>query len=422
MKWNKRKTKVVEEQLEELSSPELEEIVDNKVDLDGATGDESSNNDLIDINIPLADEESSSVDSETTESEYTEVETTEITPRKTESELEPQPVVEEETEPPLNESVETSDWYDGSSAEVFEETNELPESENNSVIEPETLEEETPISDDEVYLTEEETHDAVETVIANVADEETGDTHYEPQPIEGEYMNENNLKAKESNIEKTVVDTVIVNNMVSSSLNSYSEAKPKKEYSVEELMVPDAKKGELVLARNEKVVKIYNVVKSANTGNAIVTNRRLIVDSDYRVDVPLEKVGCITSARVNEVKVVKIIIGILLIAICAFALIFDFSKLIVGKEWLGYVIIAVGALLGVIGLILVATSFKRRFALNIYTDDLYPVMAVSSRMKRKDGDLIGSIVTAGKGKDFEKFTLEIGGLLIQLKDALEEKL
>ena len=47
MKWNKRKTKVVEEQLEELSSPELEEIVDNKVDLDGATGDESSNNDLI---------------------------------------------------------------------------------------------------------------------------------------------------------------------------------------------------------------------------------------------------------------------------------------------------------------------------------------------------------------------------------------
>lgn len=235
---------------------------------------------------------------------------------------------------------------------------------------------------------------------------------------------------KNVRVGKTVVDTLIVNNVVGGKTSAtpvvnvtvQPDAKHNKTYTTEDLSCPDSHKGAIVSAKGEEVVKEYNLVKSSNSGKAIVTNRRLIIDSDYRLDIPIEKVSGVSSSSVTQVNVAKIIFGALLIGICLFALLFDFNSLIGERQWLAYLIISVGAVLGLVGLILLCTCVKKKIALNIYGENMIPVLAMSNNAKRAEANLMGTIIVTSKGKDFDAFTGEIGALLIQIKDALGGKL
>lgn len=275
----------------------------------------------------------------------------------------------------------------------------------------------------------EEIHDsdAVETISTDVkpVSNTTKSEKTTHEPYSGLFDDEKNVR-----VGKTVVDTLIVNNVVGGKTSAtpvvnvtvQPEQKHDKTYTAEDLTCPDSQKGAIVSAKGEEVVKEYNLVKSSNSGKAIVTNRRLIIDSDYRLDMPIEKVSGVSSSSVTNVNVAKIVFGALFIGICLFALLFDFNSLVGERTWLVYLIISVGALFGLIGLILLCTCVKKQIALNIYGDGMVPVLAMSNNGKRAESNLMGTIVVTAKGKDFDKFTGEIGALIIQIKDAINGKL
>lgn len=282
--------------------------------------------------------------------------------------------------------------------------------------------------DEEDAATDSGTIETVETETNEVKDESKPKKE---ETVEEVRTTSGGLDEMNVRVGKTVVDTLIVNNMLGGAKGKETpvvnvtvqpEKKERKEYSVEDYAVPDSHRGEMVSAKGERVIKEYEIVKSSNSGKAIVTNRRLIIDSDYRLDIPIDKIAGISSSSRNLVNVCKIVFGALFIGICLFALLFDFNQWIGDKKWLAYVIISVGALFGLIGVILIATSFKKKFAINVYGFGLVPVMAISNDAKRAENNLLGSIVVASKGRDFDKFTGEFGALLLQIKDALDERL
>lgn len=273
--------------------------------------------------------------------------------------------------------------------------------------------------------------DNIETVIE---DEITSSVNMSFDSNDGEYVEEHPhfestdiSDANSVKVQKTVVDTLIVNNVIGGKglggqpVNVTVKTGENKHnvYSLEDLAVPESQKGKVVSAKDEQIVKEYDIVKD---GKAIVTTRRLIIDSDYRLDIPIERVGGISSSSVNELKVGKLIFGVLFVVIMAISLLCDFNPLLGDLTWLNYVIVGVGVLLGIIGIILLATCFRRRFAINIYTDSLMPIASLQNEVHKKDTALISSVIFAKKGKEFDKFTGEFGALVIQLKDALENRL
>lgn len=273
--------------------------------------------------------------------------------------------------------------------------------------------------------------DNIETVIE---DEITSSVNMSFDSNDGEYVEEHPhfestdiSDANSVKVQKTVVDTLIVNNVIGGKglggqpVNVTVKTGENKHnvYSLEDLAVPESQKGKVVSAKDEQIVKEYDIVKD---GKAIVTTRRLIIDSDYRLDIPIERVGGISSSSVNELKVGKLIFGVLFVVIMAISLLCDFNPLLGDLTWLNYVIVGVGVLLGIIGIILLATCFRHRFAINIYTDSLMPIASLQNEVHKKDTALISSVIFAKKGKEFDKFTGEFGALVIQLKDALENRL
>lgn len=324
---------------------------------------------------------------------------------------------------PLEENVE----------ENVENHSDVNQNHDSDYIQPGAVEEHKEVVGEMNETINEDTHSAtVDTIPVNVSSDDvtpvsdaTDSEKTSRESASGLFDNEKNVR-----VGKTVVDTLIVNNVVGGKTSAtpvvnvtvQPDAKHNKTYTTEDLTCPDSHKGAIVSAKGEEVVKEYNLVKSSNSGKAIVTNRRLIIDSDYRLDIPIEKVSGVSSSSVTQVNVAKIIFGALLIGICLFALLFDFNSLIGERQWLAYLIISVGAVLGLVGLILLCTCVKKKIALNIYGENMIPVLAMSNNAKRAEANLMGTIIVTSKGKDFDAFTGEIGALLIQIKDALGGKL
>lgn len=284
-------------------------------------------------------------------------------------------------------------------------------------------------TNEEVY-SEEEPKDSVE-----IFDEEIMLPSEESLPItelskKEEQMNET---LNEQN-KQTYVETVVVNNLVGGTSPSNNpapvvnvtverEKTPQKSYSIDDYMVLESHKGEVVLSKGEELIKSYRIIKNSGLGTATVTNRRLIIDANTRVEVPIEKVSGVSSSMHNEIKIAKLIFGVIFIGICLGLCLFDFNKVIPENfKWAIYLLMAVGGVFGLIGLLMVCTSFKRKFALSIFTEGLSPIISISSKRRKAEGNLIGSIEIAKRGKDFAKFTGEIGALIIHIKDAQNGKL
>lgn len=285
--------------------------------------------------------------------------------------------------------------------------------------------------EDSVTKPEEESKSVVDDVISPTVDELPLRSDVSESSEDNPHFESTDISGSSSvKVQKTVVDTLIVNNVIGGKgfggqpVNVTVNTGESKHniYSLEELSVPESQKGKVVSAKDEQVVKEYNIVKN---GKAIVTSRRLIIDSDYRLDIPIERVGGVSSSSVNELKVGKLIFGAIFVIIMAISLLYDFRSLIEDIEdklWIVGVIYGVGIVLGIIGIILLATCFRRRFAINIYTDSLMPIASLQNETHKRDSVLIKSVIYAKKGKEFDKFTGEFGALLIQLKDALENRL
>lgn len=226
------------------------------------------------------------------------------------------------------------------------------------------------------------------------------------------------------------VATTINSSEVNISANSIKVSAPKVvvdggENKEEEIYTPsdfshiNSHKGGIELAEDEHVIREYRI--SGDGGKAIVTSQRLILDCDSRIDLPIENVGGVASSHCNEVKVVKLVFGLLFIGICLFACLFDFTTLIPNKDWAIYTIMGVGAAFGLVGVLMVAFSFKKKFFLNVFGQGLTPIVSLSSKQKVAQNNLFGIAINARRGKDFAKFTGEIGALLLQIKSDLKRK-
>lgn len=179
-------------------------------------------------------------------------------------------------------------------------------------------------------------------------------------------------------------------------------------------------KGSIELASEEKVIREYRIVKGS--GRAIVTNERLVLDCDTRIDLPIEKVGGVGSSHKLEVKTAKLIFGFLFVGIFLFTVLFDLKKYIPSNfSWAIYTIIGIGSVFGLIGLLMIIFSFKRKFMLNIFGDGLLPIVSMSQNKREAKDSLIGLVVVGRQGKDFACFTGEIGALLLQIKEEQKRK-
>lgn len=178
----------------------------------------------------------------------------------------------------------------------------------------------------------------------------------------------------------------------------------------------NSRKGELELSTAEHVIREYRITKGG--GKAIVTNKRFVVDCKTRLDLPIEKVAGVASSSHLLIKSASLVFGIIFLILCAVGEYFGNSSLI-PYAWAQYTLMAVGGVFGLIGLIMVICAFEKKFTLNIFGEGILPVMVVSRKLRDAKDGLQGVTIDGRKGKDFAKFTGEIGAILVEAKEDLK---
>lgn len=389
--------------LEELN-PFLEEISDDKVvDEDEKPKDEMFNFDFLKM------EESSLLDSFDTQKDEiieTNEDTAELSSDVIETSVEENVVDDSFTSEPTNEESKDELEIQSDIQENIELEETFTVSEEN-MIEDKEYENVSMDSEDVFSFSEEETFTVIEEEPITKVEEEPAPVQPITTIVSTPVMENSTVNITAPNINVTASKVVL-------SENSNEQNSAAADYSIK-----DSHNGEVVFLDDENIIKYYRLTKGG--GNAVVTNRRLIIDCATRVELPIENVGGVASSFHTEVKVVKLIFGILFIGICLFACLFDFKTVIHNKMWAIYTIMSVGGVFGLIGILMVCFSFKKKFFLNIFGEGLTPVVSLSSTKREASNSLYGIAVNGQKGKDFAKFTGEIGALLLKIKDSQKRK-
>lgn len=166
-----------------------------------------------------------------------------------------------------------------------------------------------------------------------------------------------------------------------------------------------------VLAKNEKVVRTYELIKK-RPDSCIITNKRLIVNGPERVEVSIDRVSGVKAVKYTEINWGKLIFGALFVMICIFALLFDLSKY-VSNAILCYLFVGVGVIFGIIGIIMIVKSIHRRFGISILTDALSD-FATFRRGLGANFSIPSTVLIGKMGKDFYNFIQEFGAVIITL--------
>lgn len=178
--------------------------------------------------------------------------------------------------------------------------------------------------------------------------------------------------------------------------------------------------GQFVLADGERVLQQYAAIRG---GTIYLTNRRLLVDGDSAIDLPVEKVKGVSCVNHFVIKWGKIIFGALFVAACVLSVLLAFVSPVAdlltrvlpeGYDWIRYVVLGVGCLLGVIGLLLLCYSIRRKFALNILTEGIDQVVSCRTPGRKGDNDMYSTVVIAKPGREYARFVGEIGARLREL--------
>lgn len=166
-----------------------------------------------------------------------------------------------------------------------------------------------------------------------------------------------------------------------------------------------------VLAKNEKVVRTYELIKK-RPDSCIITSKRLIVNGPERVEVSIDRVSGVKAVKYTEISWSKLLLGALFVIICIFSLLFDLSKYVLNAI-LCYLFVGVGVLLGIIGIIMIVKSIHRRFGISILTDSLSD-FATFRRGLGANFSIPGTVLIGKMGKDFYNFIQEFGEVIITL--------
>lgn len=168
-----------------------------------------------------------------------------------------------------------------------------------------------------------------------------------------------------------------------------------------------------VLAKNEKVVRTYELIKK-RPDSCIITNKRLIVNGPERVEVSIDRVSGVKAVKYTEINWGKLIFGAFFVIICIFTLLFDLSKY-VSNAILCYLFVGAGALFGIIGIIMIVKSIHRRFGISILTDALSD-FATFRRGLGANFSIPSTVLVGKMGKDFYNFIQEFGAVIITLNN------
>lgn len=167
-----------------------------------------------------------------------------------------------------------------------------------------------------------------------------------------------------------------------------------------------------VFAKNEKVIRAYELIKK-HPDSCIITNKRLIVNGPERVEVAIDKVSGVKSVKYTEIKWFKLLVGGLFLLLCLFSFFFDLNKY-VSKPLYSYLFVGGGAILGIIGLIMVIKSIHRKFGITIFTDAMSDIATFRKGLSFTFST--PTTVCVGKrGKDFEPFLQEFGAIILNIR-------
>lgn len=397
--------------LEELN-PFLEEISDDKV----VNEDEKPKYEMFNFD-SLKTEESSLLDSFDTQKDEiveTNEDTAELSSDVTETSVEENVVDDSFNFIPTDEESKEELEIQSDIQENIASEETITVSEEN-MIEDKEYENVSMDSEDVFSFNEEETFTVIEEEpITKVDDEPVSKVEETLPPVQPITTIVSTPVMENSTVNITAPNINVTASKVVLSENPYEQNSAVADYSIK-----DSHKGEVIFLDDENVIKHYKLTKGG--GSAVVTNRRLIIDCATRVELPIENVGGVASSFHTEVKVAKLIFGILFIGICLFTCLFDFKTVIHDKMWAIYTIMGVGGVLGLIGILMVCFSFKKKFFLNVFGEGLTPVISLSSSKKEASNSLYGIAVNGKRGKDFVKFTGEIGALLLKIKDIQKRK-
>ena len=172
------------------------------------------------------------------------------------------------------------------------------------------------------------------------------------------------------------------------------------------------------LAQGERFVRDYNLVNTGTASLAIITNPRFIIKGDYTIETSADSVKGIRSCKYLQFKAVKFIFGLIFIAALVVAIMLKLPEKFDGRAWLAYLLLGIAGVIGLIGLIMVFTSFKKRFAINIFTRDFTEFVSYHSHLGKREAQMFVQILDGKPGKDFKRFIHEIGALLIDIQNGL----
>lgn len=225
--------------------------------------------------------------------------------------------------------------------------------------------------------------------------------------------------------------------------NSDSKEKPKPEHKSNLVFSPETKKinnklrkkykidkdsifaendyvDGFILANNEILLRRYDTLKvnGGNPGRILITNKRMLFNTSEKAEIPLSSVNGLRSAKYWTFNWVKFVFGLIFIGIAAFAFIYDFTKFsfFTNRAWLIYIIMAVGAIIGIIGLTFICTFAKRRFALKVFISSAYEFITYNSKKGKKENAVMESVIVAMPGSEIDKFVREAGALIIQSRE------
>ena len=168
------------------------------------------------------------------------------------------------------------------------------------------------------------------------------------------------------------------------------------------------------LAQGENFVKDYNLVNTGRSGLAIFTNKRFILKSTYTIETDIKNVEAFRSCKYTQFKAFKFIFGLIFMGACAAAFVLKFDI----PLWAKYTIMGVGALLGILGLLMVCTSIKRKFSVSVFTRDLTEIVTCHSSLNKREAQNFVQVIEGVPGKEFAAFTKEAGALLLDIKSGL----
>lgn len=188
----------------------------------------------------------------------------------------------------------------------------------------------------------------------------------------------------------------------------------------------DGYAGTFRLADGEQVVSMYRALQGKGLGGRVyLTNRRFLVEASLHTELPITKVAGISTGKFSRVRVIKLILSILFMAVCAGVFVaFMLPQFLADwsvfedMAWLKYVFFGLGGVLGFAGFLMFCTSFSRRFVLSIFTEGVEQGFSIRSGVAKDDVSVYQPIAFGNPGKDYRRFRSEVGARLAEIRASL----